>query len=256
MATSAAQLQMTENHFYRRVALALALLIIFGFGMFSLLGLTNLRMMPTSTHLHGLIMGTWLLLFVVQNYLGTGRRLALHRKLGWFGAGLAVIAIISAWNTGIVTMALDRAPPVFTSPYFLALNLIQPIFFGGLVFAAIWMRKRTDWHRRLMLGAILIIAEPAIGRLAIIVAVPALGGPETAIPLLSTNQWIIPFLEMVAQLAILAIIMLRERAIRGKIHPAFRVILIVIPVFYAVLWSVSIVPAFMEHALALRGSAL
>ncbi len=256
MATSPAQIFIWENGFYRKVAIGLALLVLAGFALFNLAGLTDVRLMPRSTHLHGIVMGSWLLLFVVQNFLGAGRDLSLHRKLGWFGAALAVLAVITAWNTGIVTTALNRAPPVFYTPYFLALNFVQPVFFATFVAFAIVLRKRTDWHRRLMLGAIIIVAEPAIGRLAIMASVPALDGPEAAIPILSAKQWIIPLIEMSVQLLIVAFIAWRDARARGSVHPAIKVIAVAVPAFYAALWLLAGVAPFADYAFGLKGSAL
>ncbi|WAT19205.1 adenylate cyclase [Aurantiacibacter sp. MUD11] len=256
MATSPAQIFVWENAFYRKVAIGIALLMLVGFGLFNLAGLTDVRQMPTSTHLHGVIMFSWLLLFVVQNFLGAGKNLSLHRKLGWFGAALAVVAVVTAWQTGIVTTSLDRAPPVFYPPYFLALNFIQPLFFAGFIAAAITMRKQTDWHRRLMLGAIIVVAEPPLGRLSIMLAVPLLGGPDNAIPLLSANQWMIPLIEMTAQLLIVGFIAWRDAKARGSVHPAIKCIALAVPAFYASLWLLAAVPPFAEYAFALKGSAL
>ncbi len=256
MATSPAQIFVWENGFYRRVAIFLALLIMLGFGLFNLAGLTDITVMPRSAHVHGVVMFAWLLLFVVQNFLGAGRNLSLHRKLGWFGAALAVVAVLTAWNTGIVTTALGRTPPVFYAPYFLALNLLTPVFFAGFVIAAITLRKRTDWHRRLMLAAIVIVTEPALGRLSLLIAVPALGGPETALPLLVGSQWIVPMMELAMQLAIVGVIAWRDARARGAVHPAITLLALTIPLFYATLWLLAALPPFADYVFALKGSAI
>lgn len=256
MATSPAQIFVMENKFSRRAALALGLLFVVGFGLFNLLGITDIRAMPSSSHLHAVVMASWILLFVVQSYLGSGANLALHRKLGWVGAALALLGIFTAFQTGIVTTTLDRAPPVFYPPYFLALNFVQALFFGGFVLAAILMRKRTDWHRRLMLGAVVIVSEVAIGRLTIIAMVGILGGPESAIPFLAGKPWLVPLIEMSVQLLIVGTLMLRDRSIRGSVHPALKIIALAIPAFFATMWLLASVPAFAEYTFALKGSAL
>lgn len=256
MASSPAQIFASENRLYKRVALAIAALMIVGFGLFNLLGVTDIMAMPRSAWLHGLVMFAWLSLFVVQSFLGTGRNLALHRKLGWFGAGLAVIAVVTAWNTGFTTTMVDRAPPVFYPPYFLGLNLLTPVFFAGFVIAAIRMRKRTDWHRRLMLGAILVVCEPPLGRLTIISLVVATGSPEAAIGLGVANQWLVPTIEMAVQLAIVGVVALRDRAVRGSVHPAIWWAMGGVAALYASIWALAAVPAWAEYVHALKGSAL
>jgi hypothetical protein len=258
MATSpsAAQIFASENRLYKRVALAIAALMVVGFGLFNLLGVTDLRVMPRSAWLHGLVMFAWLCLFVVQSFLGTGRNLALHRKLGWFGVGLMVLAVITAWNTGFTTTMVDRGPPVFYPPYFLGLNLLTPVFFAGFVIAAIRNRKRTDWHRRLMLGAILIVCEPALGRLTIISLVAVMGSPEAAIELGVANQWLVPTVEMTVQVGIVGVIALRDRAVRGSVHPAIWWAMGGVAALYTSIWLLAAVPAWAEYVYALKGSAL
>lgn len=256
MATSPAQLFTMENRLYTRVAIALALVILLGFGLFNGLGVTDIRAMPRSAWLHGIVMFSWLSLFVVQSFLGPSRNRSLHRKLGWFGAGLAVIAVVTAWNTGFTTTMVDRVPPVFYPPYFLGLNLLTPVFFAAFVAAAITMRKRTDWHRRLMLGAILIVTEPALGRLAIIALVAVLGDPGKAVAMGSANPWLIPTIEMVAQLSIVRIVAWRDRAIRGSVHPAIWLAMAGVVLLYASIWTLASMGPFADYAFALKGSAL
>lgn len=256
MATSPAQLFVMENRLYTRVAIALALVILVGFGLFNGLGVTDIRVMPRSAWLHGIVMFSWLMLFVVQSFLGPSRNRSLHRQLGWFGAGLAAIAVVTAWYTGFTTTMLDRAPPVFSPPYFLGLNLLTPVFFATFVIVAITMRRRTDWHRRLMLGAILIVTEPALGRLTIILLVAILGDPGKAIAVSAANQWLVPTIEMVAQLSIVGIVAWRDRAVRGSVHPAIWLAMAGVALLYASIWTLASIGPFAEYAFALKGSAL
>lgn len=253
---SPAQLFVRENQLYKRTALAIAGLMIVGFGLFNVMGLTDITMAPHSVWLHGSVMVSWLLLFVVQSFLGAGRDLSLHRKLGWFGAGLAVIVVATAWNTGFTATMLDRAPPVFYPPYFLGLNLLTPVFFAAFVIAAIRMRKRTDWHRRLMLGAILILTEPALGRLTIMSLIAVVGAPARAIALGAANQWLVPAIEMTVQLAIVGAIALRDRAVRGSVHPAIWLAMGGVALLYASIWTLAAVPPWAAYVFALKGSGL
>jgi hypothetical protein len=256
MASSPAQIFVNENRLFKRAALAIAALMIVGFGLFNGLGVTDITVMPHSAWLHGAVMFSWLLLFVVQSFLGAGRNIALHRKIGWFGVGLAVVGVVTAWNTGFTTTELDRAPPVFYPPYFLGLNLITPVFFAAFVAAAITMRKKTEWHRRLMLGAILVVTEPALGRLTIISLVVVMGSPEAAIGLGVAHQWLVPTIEMVVQLSIVGVIALRDRAIRGSVHPALKLAFAGVAGLYTTIWLLAAVPPWADYVYALKGSGL
>lgn len=255
MATSPAQLFVQENHFYGRLSLTLAAFILFAFGLFNSMGVTDWARMPASTYVHGFVMIAWLALFVVQSILGAGRNLPLHRKLGWFGAGLAALVVMTGWNTGWTAHTLGRVPPIFDRGYFLALTWVGATLFGVFVLAAILKRKRTDWHRRLMLGALIMILEPAIGRLTIIGYMIAMGGPERVIPYFAARPWGIPLTEMAAQLVIVGAVMARDRSIRGSVHPALWWIAAAVIGSYALLAGLAMFPPFADFAAATAGGA-
>jgi hypothetical protein len=103
-----------------------------------------------------------------------------------------------------VNIASHRAPPFFTPAYFLALDWLNILIFGALVYAAIRNRRRTDWHRRLMLCATISVIAPAWGRLLIL-----LGQKVTAPVLVATL------------LAYVFVAMLFDWANRGRIHVAY-----------------------------------
>lgn len=201
---SRAQAYLADNRFYGRIALALAILTLFAFIQFSARGLTDVRQMPSSTHLHAALMTAWLVLYIVQGTLAATGKLSIHRKLGWAGAALAALVVATGFNTGITTLSVGRVPPFFDQPYFLALTFCQSITFGLLVSAAIVNRKRTDWHRRLMLVTMIVLLEPAFGRL---------------LPLPLMGTWFV-WVQLALQLAVLAIAMRHDRKVLGAVHPA------------------------------------
>lgn len=220
MATSPAQLFVRENQFYGRTAIALSAFVFFGFALFDVVAAIEITRLPLTTHIHAGLMTAWLALYVTQSMLGAGRNLPLHRKLGWAGAGLVVPIVVVGWMAGYGAIAAGRSVPVFAPAYFLSLTLIQPILFAALVYTAIAFRKRTDWHRRLMLGALIVILEPLLGRLMIMGAIIGFGGPEPALAYFSQRLWLAPVIELALQLAVVAFVMLRDRSIRGSVHPA------------------------------------
>ncbi|WP_052768827.1 hypothetical protein [Aurantiacibacter marinus] len=219
MASSPAQVFVRENAFYRKLGIGLALFAGTIFLAAGIAGFTDIRAMPGATHVHAAVMTAWLALFAVQNWLGAGANIALHRRLGWLGAGLAVLVVVSGVYAQFATIGAGRVPVLFGNGYFLALGLVNLALFSAFFISAIRMRKRTDWHRRLMLGSLIIIFEPVLGRVLLIATVLAAGevpGPEFEPP----PRLAVEGMRMGLHLLIVLPIMLRDRAIRGKVHPA------------------------------------
>src|SRR5215510_5036670 len=52
-------------------------------------------------HLHGIIMTTWVVLFVVQISLVATRRTRIHQRLGIFGGALAALIVVVGILTGL-----------------------------------------------------------------------------------------------------------------------------------------------------------
>lgn len=160
------------NGFYLGMAIAIALTVIGGFGQFALRGMVDVAQVPFWVHVHAAVFMAWTLLFVAQNALIQRGTLALHRRLGWTAAGLAGAMVPLGAFTAAMSVMLGRVPPFFPPPIFVALNILELTAFAGLMTAAIRLRKRTDWHKRLMIFAMIAIMGPAFGR---ILPMPLLG---------------------------------------------------------------------------------
>ena len=194
--------------FWHRMAIGLAVFIVLGFLQFALRGFVDPVAAPFWVHLHGVAMLAWLALLIVQPTLVSRDNLALHRKLGWAGAALAILITCLGIFTGIASLVLNRFPPFFTPPYFLALTTVESLVFGLMVWAAVRRRYTTAWHRRLMIGATIVILEPALGR---ILPMPLMiGWSDIPIGLI--------------QLAVVGIIAVYDRRTLGRVHPATKVI--------------------------------
>jgi hypothetical protein len=193
-----------DQRFFVRLAVGLAALVVVAFAQFAAQGFANYRTAPIWVHIHGIAMLSWVGLFVFQNHLANRGSLALHRKLGWTALGLALLLTVIGTFTVVKAVELHRVPPFFSNPYFLALGPLGLVFFLGTLLCAIRLRRDTEWHRRLMFVAMIIILEPAFGRL---LPMPLLGAFG-------------PWLEMALQLGVLAILMRHDRVVRGSVHPA------------------------------------
>src|SRR3546814_15458895 len=67
--------------------------------------------------------------------------------------------------TGVASLVLNRFPPFFTPPYFLALTVTESLVFGAMVAWATRRGRATDWPRRLTLGATTRHPDPSPGGL-------------------------------------------------------------------------------------------
>lgn len=194
----------SESRFFARYTLILAIFIVFAFAQFTLRGFNAYAFDYVWPHVHGVLMLSWLAVMVMQTRLVAQGDIARHRRLGWMGAYLVIAVMASGCVAGIMALRAGVVPPFFTPAYFLALTQVSPVVFGGLVYAAITRRKQTDYHRRLMMGSLIAITEPAWGR---VLPIPLLG---------AWGGWA----ELAGQLGMVAVIALHDRKTTGRIHPA------------------------------------
>ena len=118
--------------------------------------------------LHGSIMTLWFMLFLVQVRLVASGRTATHRRIGVFGAIVASLVLIVGTTTAIMGAKAGHSPPgAPPALVFLVVPLGDMVVFAGLAGAAIWMRRRPEYHKRLMLLATLGILTAAIARIPI-----------------------------------------------------------------------------------------
>jgi hypothetical protein len=224
--------------FWHRMAIGLAIFIVFGFLQFALRGFVDPVAAPFWVHLHGVAMLAWLALLIVQPTLVSRDNLALHRRLGWIGAGLALFITALGIFTGLASLVLNRFPPFFTPPYFLALTTVESLVFGLMVWAAIRRRHTTAWHRRLMIGATIVILEPALGRL---LPMPLMiGWSDIPIGLI--------------QLGVVGIIALYDRRTLGRIHPATKAIAAIVIAVRVTIYVLAMTPPVIALAERLAGS--
>ncbi|WP_176596569.1 MULTISPECIES: hypothetical protein [Sphingobium] len=224
-----------NNGFYLGMSVAIAATVIGGFGSFALRGLVDVGRVPYWVHVHGAVFVSWTLLFVMQNAFVHRGSMTLHRRMGWAAVGLAAAMVPLGIVTVSMAVVLDRVPPFFTPPIFLALSALELIAFVTLLTGAIRLRRRTEWHRRLMLCAMIAIIGPALGR---ILPMPLLG-PWGGLAVLG------------GQLLFVAVGIAHDLASRGRVHPAYGVGAAVIAVEGLAVPVLAATPPFLWLASAL-----
>ncbi len=129
-------------------------------------------------HVHALFFTGWLVLLVAQAALVRSRRVGLHKRLGIAGAVLAAAML----PTGVL-VALEAAQLRGGTPSALKLLSVQfgaLLLFAGFVAIAVWKRRRSEVHRRMIVLATVSIIPAAIVRL------PLIGGNPLFALVLST----------------------------------------------------------------------
>jgi hypothetical protein len=155
-----------DRRFSTWAALAAALIVFIGFARtYYLKGVFGTPALSSGlVHLHGIVMTLWFALFVVQTRLIAAHRTDLHRRVGVFGAMLAVLVLVVGVTTAIVAAGrgVSPGPPPLV---FLAIPLGDMLVFAVLVSLGLYFRRRSDIHRRLMLLSCVGILGAAIARI-------------------------------------------------------------------------------------------
>ncbi|MBS0373723.1 MAG: hypothetical protein JSR73_04045 [Proteobacteria bacterium] len=219
------------------MALGLAVFIVLGFAQFAARGFVDYRTVPFWFHVHGIAMVTWLALIIIQSRLARGASLAVHRRLGWSTAALIPVLIVLAFVTMAAALHAHVQPPFFTPTYFLALVTVEALAFGGLAGTALLLRRDTNWHARLILGAAVIAMQPALGR---ILPMPLLG---------PWGEW----LGMLVQLGAVGLIVRHDWRQFGRFHPATGTVAATVVAAHIAPALVAALPAVRTLAMELSG---
>jgi hypothetical protein len=161
-----------ERRFYTGMALLMLAAMFLGFSRTYFLNPwfpEVAHMLPPESFffsVHGVSVTAWFLLLVVQSALVANGRLARHRSLGWFGAGLAAVVVV-AGTIGALIAA--RRPggfigvPVPPLQFLVVPLAILALFALFITLAIVWRRDRQG-HKRLMLLATIALLDAAVVR--------------------------------------------------------------------------------------------
>ena len=152
---------------YTIAAIVAAIVVFAGFApSYYLKGVFGTPELSTLKHIHGVVMTAWFTLFFVQARLIAKGNTALHRRMGAWGILLAIAVVIAGASLGIASAKAGVSPdPKIPPLVFLTLPLGEMFTFAALFTAAILLRKRSAWHKRLMLVASVAMLTPAAARL-------------------------------------------------------------------------------------------
>lgn len=162
---------------------------------------------PPIVHLHGALCLTWVLFFIGQTLLVRARRTPLHRRTGMAGIPIALGILVSGMGTALWATERDLA----TVPTALATTigtLTSLTIFAAFVIFGVAMRRRPDWHKRLMMLATVVVLWPAFFRFRHLL--PSVPRPDIWLGLVAAD---LPIL----------IAAVRDRLVYGRVHPVWAI---------------------------------
>ena len=176
----------SDHRFFIVAATAAFAVVFVGFARtYYLKPLFGTPALPWLVHLHGFLMTSWFGLFFVQARLVATHRVARHRRLGVAGAALAALIVIVGVTVALRSAARDIHAPTAGGPpplQGLGFILFVLLVFATLVGAALLLRRRRDYHQRLMLLSCLSLVGPGLSRIPL-THIPAVAFLRTGGPL-------------------------------------------------------------------------
>jgi hypothetical protein len=158
--------RVNDRRLYILAAILTPLIVLAGFARtYYLKPLFSTPDLPSRiVHLHGIIMTSWVVLFVAQVSLVATRRTRVHQRLGILGGVLAALVVIVGILTALYAAARGATPgPPALS--FLIIPFGDMVIFATLIGLALYYRRKLDIHKRLMLLAAINLLTPAIARI-------------------------------------------------------------------------------------------
>ena len=194
-----------ERRFYFIMACVMAFVLVAGFSASIVLHRSTFAS-PIIYHIHAFTFFGWIVLYMMQTWLGATGSIALHKRLGWLAVIWVPAMVVLAVTMTAFTVHTTGAPFFFDQNEFLFGNWLGILAFAGLVGWAIGLRRRTDWHQRLMLCAMASITGPGWGRI-----LPS--------PLfMPWAYWVVSF---VFPAFFVCAGMIADRRRIGRVHPAY-----------------------------------
>ena len=182
-----------DRTFFAAMAGVMLAIVLVGFApSFYLSSFLDAKPLRPVVHIHGFLFTLWPVLFITQSMLVRTDRIRLHRALGVGGAVLAVLMVISgyvvsAYRPPIAVGSRAASAGEIAVHAFLLGQIYALLLFATLVTLAMWFRRNSGVHKRLVLIATISILNAATARILLLVGIeplPYLGMVATWGPLL------------------------------------------------------------------------
>jgi len=120
---------------------------------------------PPVIHLHAAVFLGWLFIVIAQAWLAATGRITLHRRLGRFLFIYGVLVIFVGWFLVLVLFAERvHAGEVTQARNQLFVPFTDMLFFAPVLFAAWALRRRSEFHKRLIIVATTVLLIAAAHR--------------------------------------------------------------------------------------------
>ena len=238
---NSAEPRRVEGRFYVGMALVAMAIAVAGFGPSAVDKASRKAPLTLAVLAHGLVFGSWLLLFLTQTLLVNTKRIGVHRRLGYAGVVLAALMVVSGYATALAMgrRGYDLSGDLVATAKALEQMVFQLgdlVSFSLLVGVAVWYRRRPEIHKRLMLLATLGALMPA--------ALAHVIGHSPVLRAIKAPIILIPLIMLFFAGAV------HDRLSRGRIHP----VSLWVPVgllFWANLRAVVLGPSEAWHEFAI-----
>jgi hypothetical protein len=158
-----------ERQFFSAMAVAAAVTVVWGFGpTYFLKGAYGTPPLSTLLHVHGALFTAWIVLLLAQTALVATRRTPVHRRLGQVGVVLIPAMLVLGWMAGVDAARRGSTIPGLTPQAFLIIPLAAIVVFTVLAGSAMALRRRPDYHKRLMLLATIELLTAAVARISFV----------------------------------------------------------------------------------------
>jgi hypothetical protein len=163
-----------KTKYFLGTALVLLAFVLVGFGR-TFFARAFFDVPPISWYLfvHGFVLTSWFLLLVAQTAVVAAHRTDLHRRLGVLGGfiaaalvGISLVAVLGF--PAQIAAGLSSGGIAFDAAVVQAIvwsDLASLVIFSTFVGTALYCRRRSDMHKRLMLLASMAIVGPAVARI-------------------------------------------------------------------------------------------
>jgi len=158
---------LVDQYFYFSMSLLVVAIVVWGFNHTVNQNLFHPAIpRPRLLWIHAVVFSAWVAFYVLQSLLVRTRNVKLHRRLGWFGAGLAALMVPLGFAIAVIMGRFDKHVLNLTdADQFLSVPFGDMLMFGTCVALAIAWRRKPDLRRRLLFVATCALLDAPFDRI-------------------------------------------------------------------------------------------